>query len=246
MSQNPSPQVTFFSRIGKLFKRNTAGQQEVIDPESDAGASPRTSLLRPWARRDQAIDNLQQGFHTLTDLMGTIRDNLEASARRQDELMQYLSALPQVLQTIPESNRVQGESLRAIQSQLERQNIHQEKLSQILDKVSDAGVAQRQALDGLRERVENLNETDQKIADNLNNVGAAMQSVSKNSHTSTEVLHQLRDNLSARDGQLERILQKQSSRFTTLLAIAIFLSVAALVAVTIMGYLLLQQRGQLP
>ena len=64
-----------------------------------------------------------------------------------------------------------------------------------------------------------------------------MQSVTKNSHTSAQVLEQLRDNINKRDGELERIMQRQGTRFTTLLAVAIFLSIAALVAVSIIGYL---------
>ena len=37
-----------------------------------------------------------------------------------------------------------------------------------------------------------------------------------------------------RDGQLERLLHKQATRFTSLLYVAIFLSIAALVAVAIL------------
>ena len=47
----------------------------------------------------------------------------------------------------------------------------------------------------------------------------------------------MRTNLDQRDKQLENILHRQGTRFTTMLAIAIFLSIAALAAVTVMGYL---------
>ena len=69
------------------------------------------------------------------------------------------------------------------------------------------------------------------MSETLNGVGSALENVSRTSHTSAEVLSQVRDNINARDGQLERILLRQNTRFTTMLAIAIFLSVAALVAV---------------
>ena len=58
-----------------------------------------------------------------------------------------------------------------------------------------------------------------------------------------QVLSQMRDNLDARDGQIERVLHRQGVRFTTMLAVAIFLSIAALVAVGVIGYLLLTQMG---
>jgi hypothetical protein len=73
-------------------------------------------------------------------------------------------------------------------------------------------------------------------------MGEAMQSVSRHSHDSTQVLQNLRDNLDSRDGQLERILHRQNTRFTTLLAIAIFISIVALTVVCIMGYLLVIKK----
>ena len=53
----------------------------------------------------------------------------------------------------------------------------------------------------------------------------------------------MRDNIDTRDGQIERILHRQGTRFTTMLAVAIFLSIAALVAVGVIGYLMLNQPG---
>jgi hypothetical protein len=73
-----------------------------------------------------------------------------------------------------------------------------------------------------------------------------MQTVSRNSQASAQVLEQLRDNINNRDGQLERIMHKQAARFTTMLAIAIFLSVAALGAVAIIGYQLMNKQPSGP
>ena len=61
-------------------------------------------------------------------------------------------------------------------------------------------------------------------------------------HDSSQVLQNMRDNLNSRDGQLERILHRQNTRFTTMLAIAIFLSISALVVVCVMGYLLIVRK----
>ena len=40
-------------------------------------------------------------------------------------------------------------------------------------------------------------------------------------------------------GELQRLLQKQGVRYTTMLAVSIFLAIAALVAVCVMGYLVM-------
>jgi chromosome segregation ATPase len=243
-------QSTLLTRIGSWFKRGGAGGRANGDlplgadsPEHHhhpgTAIEPRSSFLRPWAKRDAQIQGLQEGFHTLTDLMSSIRDNLDRQGKRQDELLNFLTRLPAAFESLPESTRVQGEALRAIREQLGQQNAQQSRLTDILEKIGEGGAEQRVKLDSLGAKVEQLRETDESIASYLNNVADGMKHVSTTSATSAEVLGQMRDRIDQRDGQLERIMQRQSTRFTTMLAIAIFLSCAALVAVSVVGYLLL-------
>jgi chromosome segregation ATPase len=259
---------TFFARIGSWIRKGhalpdspfvnnedgtTANDParrsdlagELNDPHALAQSVPggsaesRSTFLRPWAKRDAAIENLQSGIGALAELMGGIRENLERTSQRQDELLRYLSHLPQALQQLPESNRIQGETLKAIHHRMEQQSEEQARLADILERISAADATNGRTLDALQERVHALNEHDQAIADNLNSVGVAMQTLGRHTETSAAVLQQMRDNSSSRDGELERILQKQGARFTAMLTVAIVLSVAALGAVGVVGYLML-------
>jgi DNA repair exonuclease SbcCD ATPase subunit len=251
-------QTNIFSRLGKWFKGDSsaglgAGDLPLLHEEPRANGEPsdrsnpdhipanvqRTTFLRPWAKRDQAIANLQGGFNALANLLTTVRDNLERQGERQDQLLEYLSHLPEALRQLPESNKVQAETLKAIHQQMEQQFGQQRHLADILDKISDASGSHREGLSALNERVETLHQHDRSISDNLSNVGSAMQDVGKNAEASAKILEQLRNNQTEHDAELQRMLSKQNTRFTTLLATAIFLSIAALVAVALIGYLLL-------
>src|SRR3954468_15649572 len=162
----------FMNRIGSWFKRgggsrhgNGNGDLPLMREIPSNGGDPvahhgevRNSILRPWARRDAAIANLQDGFRQLTDLMGSIRTHLESQTARQDELVQYLSHLPQALESLPESSRLQSETLKVIYTQLETQNGQQRQLTDILKRLGDNGTEQRDVLNDLRDRVETLNE----------------------------------------------------------------------------------------
>jgi len=232
-------QETFISRIGRLFRRAPRPNGNSDSSGSHAIIEARPGIARPWGRQSAAIARLQEGFDSLTDLMSAIKENLETQNRRQEELTGYLSTLPKVLEMMPEASRAQAETLGAIRDQLVNQSEQQAVLGDILAKLSESGGDQREVLEGLRERVEKLNEQDRKIAENLENVGSAMASASKNTQTSAEVLEQMRDNMSARDGELERVLHRQAAKFTAMLAIAIFIAIAALVAVLVMGYIVM-------
>jgi chromosome segregation ATPase len=243
-------QGTLIDRIGSWFKNATRLENDPIGRMHHEENKPptttsvvrapveqRSTFLRPWAKRDQAVENVQGGLSALSELMTSIRDNMERQSQRQDELLQYLSHLPQALQSLPETSRLQAESLEAIQQQMQGQSAQQQKLGEILERMGEAGTAHGKTLETVQDHVQAMLGHDQKISENLGNVGSAMETVSEHSKTSTQVLQQMRDNLSTRDGELQRILTKQGSRFTALLVMAMVLSIAAIVAVGVFGYL---------
>ena len=244
-------QQKFMSRLGSWFRKSQNPADEATHDGGDDNVpgmsvstggpgnemEPRNNFLRPWARRDHAIDNLQQGIGALSDLLVSIRENMEKQSQRQEELLGHLAGLPEALRAIPESGRAQGETLKAISEQMERQGKQQSKLGDILDRISTADTQHGRTLEALQQTVASLNEHDQTISSNMQSLGAALSSITGNSQTSAQVLEQLRDNTARRDGELERVIQRQNTRFTTLLTVAIVLSVAALTAVSIFGYL---------
>lgn len=265
-SQQQHPSL--ISRIGNWFKRgggHDAGTEHGGTPEfivnnengdpndlggsSDASLSgpvvePRSTFLRPWAKRDAAIENLQHGLSAVGDLMSGIREHMEKQAKRQDELLGYLSHLPAALESLPESNRAHAEALKAIHESMNRQGVQQSKLGEILERITQADGQTGRTLDALSDHVEQLRRHDEAVAQNLNQVGDAMENLGKNTAASAAVLEQMRDNTASRDGEIERILQQQGNRFTTLLAVAMFLSISALIAAGVIGYLGLQALQQ--
>jgi chromosome segregation ATPase len=232
---------TFLNRIGRLFRRGAK-------PNGNGDGEPRVSVetnpltLRPWRKNSEAISQLQDGFHSLTDLMDEIRQNMAAQSQRQDQLISHLSALPKLLEAIPENNRLQCETLKAIQEQLKNHGEQGKTLGDILERLSESGGEQRDLLEGLRERVETLNHQDKAMADSLNSVSAALEQTSRHSAAGTQVLETLRQNLDNRDGNLERAMRRQNERFTALLVTAVCVSVMALVAVLVVGYVVLHQN----
>jgi len=246
-------QNTFLSRIGKWFKKDAAsGGNGDLRLEGElhghagtgTGLEPRSTFLRPWAKRDHAIENLQNGLSAISDLMGGIREHMEKQSKRQDELLGYLSHLPAALEQLPQSNRAHAEALKAIHESMNRQGTQQSKLGDILERITQADGQTGRTLEALTDHVEQLRRHDQAVAENLNQVGDAMENLGKNTATSATVLEQMRDNTAARDGEIERILQQQGNRFTTLLAVAMFLSISALIAAGVIGYLGLQALQQ--
>lgn len=261
--QHPS----LISRIGNWFKRGAASgpgatadhaagatPEYIVNNENgdaaeitgDASLSgpvvePRSTFLRPWAKRDAAIENLQSGLSAIGELMSGIREHMEKQSKRQDELLGYLSHLPAALESLPESNRAHAEALKAIHESMNRQSTQQSKLGDILERITQADGQNGRTLEALTDHVEQLRRHDEAVAQNLNQVGDAMENLGKNTATSAAVLEQMRDSATGRDTEIERILQQQTSRFTVLLVVATLLMVSTLVAVGALGFMFLQQ-----
>ena len=216
----------------------------LVAPANGPSAVTRSTFLRPWAKRDAAIENLQNGLGALSELMGGIRQHMERQGLRQDEMMQHLSQISEALRALPETQRVQGETLKAIHQHMGRQNaLHtaqnaqQSKLADILERISQADGRNGRALEALQGRFEVMGRKDSAITESLTCVGVAMETVSRSSEASTQVLSQLRDNLEDRDEEMQKILHRQGNRFTAMLSVAIFLAITALVVASVIGYM---------
>ena len=220
----------------------------------------RGTLLRPHARRDAAISSLTRGFDTLSGLMESIRDNMEANGRTQRDLLETLKHLPASVEEAAKANKLHGETLLTIREQLDRQDGHQEKLGEILGTLGQTGEAQRRGLETLQERVEAMREADAQMADNLGRVGStmdslggtigeiggrmgevgsAMRGVTESSHGTAQVLEQIRAQLDARTSEIETQMKKQAGRFGLLLLLSLLLSTLALASVAAIGWLIL-------
>ncbi|HEX8323360.1 MAG TPA: hypothetical protein VF595_05545 [Tepidisphaeraceae bacterium] len=239
---------TLLTRVRSWFRKSDVLHGDLPDLSPDGRAlshTPRSSLFHPFAKQNAALESLQNGFGTLTELMSSIRESLEKQSDRQDQLLEHLSRLPAVLEQLPENSRIQGETLKALHQELAAQHSNQQRLTEILDHVSKSSAAQHEALDGLNDRMDRARQTDEQIANNLHSVGTTMHDIGRSTTAGAQMIESLRDNMSSRDNDLQQVLMKQATRFTVMLAVAIFLSIAALVAVAVIGYLLLmkQQTG---
>jgi hypothetical protein len=205
------------------------GSDELLDETALPGPpGPRGGFLRRWSRRDDAIESLQG---ELSELMTGIRQHLERQAVRDDEIMKCLAHLPAALQQLPESARLQTDAIHAIRQHIEKQNAQQNHVGDILERMTQADAEHGRSLMALQERVGSLGHFDHAITENLGAVGTSIQ-------TSALLLEQIKSTLSSRDGELERILNRQQSRFTAMLTVAICLSLAALGTVIVVGHLM--------
>ena len=201
----------------------------------------RSLFFRPFARRDAAIAGLQQGFSVLSELMNSIRDSLERQGRRQDEMISYLAHLPELMHSLPESQRVQSEALRTIGQQLQQHTQNQGRLAEIMAKASQSYDDQRLVLENINGRVESVLEHNDRIAQNLRHASTALEHYGRNGESGVQVLRQLQENIHQRDQAVQEVFRQQNSRLTSLSIAAMACSMMAMLAAIVVGVILLRR-----
>ncbi len=186
------------------------------------------------SRREDAVASLQKGVDALSSILVAVRENLERQSRRQDELAGYLSCLPQAQQS-------QAQALASIAESLLRQGEREQQIGQVLTRMTEASGSQREALESIGARMNDLGQHNQAISENLRQVGASLEAVGRSSQSSTAALGRLHEELASRNTEIEQLLACQNWRVSLMLIVAVVLSVAAAIGVSVVGFLLLRR-----
>jgi hypothetical protein len=236
-----SQQANLFGRMTRWFRQRFAPQQEL--PLLYGQTETPTALARrpffPWNRREEDLSALQGQMTSMAALMTSLRQYLDQQNARHDELLTYLSQLSQALQAIPDSSRVQSETLRVLHQQIAFQNAQHKQLFEMVRKISEHTSTQHDVAELLRDRVETLYKNDQELVQTIRAMGQAMDMVSNRSQTNGLVLDRLRDNLVSRDGDLERAIRRENHwvRGTLLVTAAVaFAALVIAIAISVYSY----------
>ena len=227
----------FFDRVSRWFKRQFRKEEDLplLYGQTETSLAPLRRGLFPWTRGGGDIDLIESRLSAVTALMVALRSAIDQQSQRHDELLTYLSQLSHALQAIPDTARVQSETLRVLHQQIAYQNAQHRQLSEVLRKLGDSDGEQHTIIEGLRERVELLYATDQSIRETIGGMDTAVRQVSLNSNTSTLVLERLRDNLVNHETDLDKSLRRQNRHVLIALVICIVMSIIAIVTVIIVA-----------
>lgn len=219
-------------RMGRWFRRRFTSEEDL--PLLHGQTQTPTAITRRsifgWGKQQEDLSSLQNGIASMSALMSSLRQYLDQQNSRHDELLTYLSQLSHALQAIPDTGRVQGETLRVLHQQIAVQNAQHKQLSEMLRQVTDNSGIQREIVEVLRDRVETLYKNDQEISETIQGMGDSVTVVSQQSQTNTMVLERLRDNLVNRDGALEQAIRRENrwTRVTLLIVGATSLGAMAI------------------
>jgi len=218
----------------------TYQQMGVVTPPEGEGQSPAVLGRVGNAQGTPAPGTykIQQSYDALLQTVQELRAALDGQARRQNDLLDRLSTLPQVAEALPQTSKMQSDMLKLINDRLTMHADQQRKVTQVINAVGGSGGAgaasaakkeYAEALQSIREQIEMGNEIDRQLVESFNRFSMMIDRLQLANQHAVDALQQVRDSYAASALQMHEWIEKSRSRSGWLIVGAFLLSAVSLV-----------------
>jgi hypothetical protein len=186
---------------------------------------------------------IQQSYDALLQTVQDLRAALDGQARRQEELFDRLSTLPQVAEALPQTSKMQADMLRMINDRLAMHADQQRKVQEVMN--AGGGPVKKEygeALQSIREQIEMGNEIDRQLVESFNRFSMMIDRLQLANQHAVDALQQVRDSYAASAMQMHEWIEKSRNRSGWMIGGA-FLMAAASLAMSILMAMRLAAMG---
>ena len=182
----------------------------------------------PGAKRDQAIQNLQQGFGEVVDLIRTVRTHLDQQDQRSDRMLSLMENLPDALEALPETNRNQARMAEAISTHVDQQGRQANRLNDALSGLAQASEHQSQVMGVLQQQIEQARQTDEQLLSSFGAMNQTLVQLSESSQANVQAMQRVTEHTEKSDRRMEELVRTNKQHMTALSVTSWVLAAAAL------------------
>lgn len=225
--------VSFWQRLSSVFRNDeplrSGGTTVTLRPNGGDAATSR-GLWWPRSRSATQLTEVSQRIVALADA-------LQAHFERQDvhaaQLTRSLDRVGSVLEQLAETQRAQGDCLRAIAVQTEATSRGTAGLAENLQRIPESLKAQADAVRAVAQQIELAQESSNQLMHSVHSFGRAVDTLGSAGQVQVEALHRLHAAQREQHTALTELVQVQGRRFMLILAIGAVLTLGALAALAI-------------
>lgn len=178
----------------------------------------------PKRNRQDMLDELEQSYREVVDLVGKLKSHMEREEQRSARLMEIAEEIGGVLPRIEDSGRSAAE--RMIEA-IERTDSTRQEIGYRLESV----------LSAMADQTKRSSETQEQLSSTVGELNATMLDVSRSTGRSADVLHTMREQSQSREEQFAKLVGEARRSMT--LAMYVALSMGA-IAVAVAAIALVQ------
>lgn len=223
---------SFWQRLSSVFRNDDPlrGGEAPVALRPANGDGGGRGLWWPRSRSATQLTEVSQRVVALADA-------LQAHFERQDahaaQLTRSLDRVGTVLEQLAETQRAQGECLRAIAAQTEANSRGAAGLAEAVQRIPDALKAQADAVRTVAQQIELSQESSTQLLHSVHSFGRAVDALGTAGQVQVEALHRLHGAQREQHTALTELVQTQGRRFLLVLTIGAVLTLGALAALVI-------------
>jgi chromosome segregation ATPase len=155
------------------------GAEAIDGPDAEARADVPDTSLAPVShvgtRRDEILERLQDGYERVVELVTSIQQHMEESARHEGRTVESLQQMRELLGELPALSERQLDELGKLGGQLDQQRMRAEELAGTVADLPDLARRQGHALDQVREQMRIRQESDVALAGKVEGLDGKME-----------------------------------------------------------------------
>jgi len=236
---------TFWSRIfhpfrhqpgtGELRPAAPVSEEDLLARGPDGGeplteTPDRPGPLARWARRDQAIQQLQEGYERVTKVMEDIQAHLVQQGERSERICGALEQIAKAMVEAPQIARQQAQTLDHIAGQIEAGNARAQQLADIVSELPKVTRSQTETLSGINRQLEISNEQGIVTSQTMDRLGTTLRTMGETTQAHGEIIREMSVRAVEQGRQLTDLIAQQSRRFMLVFGVTVFMTLAAIAA----------------
>jgi tetratricopeptide (TPR) repeat protein len=235
-----SARVSFWQRLGSLFRSEAAssggdGATTFLEPRPEH-AGDGAGLVRPpadappasWWRRSAKGVQAREVSLRVVELAHSLLQHFEQQDRRAAELAGSLNRVGGTLEQLAETQRAQGDYLRAIAEQSEAAGKNAAALTATLGRMPESLLSQAEAIRTVARSLELSQEADTQLMHSLQQFGRAVDTLGSSGTAQVDILQRLNAAQREQHQAFTALVREQGRRYLAVFVVAAVLAVAAL------------------
>lgn len=217
---------TWIRNVGRGGNSDGVSTRDLLPPDADGSRPPQERRSRRQ-QREAALEQLENGYQQVANLVQSIHGHLQAQDRRSAEISGALERLAETTQQISSVAEAQTQRLGDIASQLEAANDRARRWEQALMEYPRVAETQREALLSINRHLEASQAGDVRLAETMEGLRGAVASWGESSAASADTLQQWKEAACRRDDDFRELVAAQDRRLTWLYIVTLAFAVTA-------------------
>jgi len=179
-------------------------------------------------KKDVSVAQLKQGYSEVVETMQSVRKHLETQSERSERMMRMFEGMPEILKSIPETNRAQVRLLEAIHANLDRQNETSSELSGAIHGLTKAADTQQSTMSQIQDHLAAEDEARRELMSGVDSLNITLDGVKESNESARATLSSISDQAAMREQRIVELFERSRKTQTMMTIVAWVLALAAL------------------